>query len=721
MLKSRITLIITIMILPVFLWSQNSQRQIIDSGHSSPVESMNHSSNANTLISVDSSGLVKVWDLESDSLIHQIDTGLEGSIQMKSHPEKKQIALLASRPGFTRLAVWDWEKSRELFSRDLSDRPIQFDYSGKGNFLFTTRINTPSIVLMDSQTGRSYSYLKRVYDLFSYGYIGSSERIIMTYSNSGTIKYLDMRTGAIKGTAVSTTSGLSRLTVLQTESKRNFIALKGETLYLIDRSNGSVQNSMTIEDMLDFSADPESGIVSVIQESSTGRLKVMFLDTKGSRFTPLDINNFMGEQSYAGFEEFTGSTDFFTITGSLTASLVKDNRIFFSDSNGIIWQINPDTRRPEVFKKNLISQIRDINFIDDSLYILSDKNLLRLQSGGFDKKTRTLSLKNFSDLSILPLPSPLPGNSEIEAVDSDRMVIWTRDSVEKGYVLYNPQKQSILNSNFNFESPLNQVHIRNDQVLVLENSGEASLNNIHTGFRDFNFSALGMVSLNFLNDSTLLGGKSLMKSGKDPMFTVQTDTGEKIPLQDNRFLVYDILSPADSNKTFTIGLSQKSSDAVETVIRSHSNSNPGSVSTVYTRSGEWIHSQFTADTSSYTAILYGTVTGRDIIRIAGSRKKIWTYDNNIEKIFFHNSLLYILNTDGSLSLFNPLSGRKVLDYYLMEDGNWIVLPDSRLSPKPYISSRRAADYLNTYSTSGSRSIRNSYYIYKPLNKDTDTL
>ena len=54
--------------------------------------------------------------------------------------EKKQIALLVYRPGFTRLAVWDWEKNRELFSKELSDRPIQFDYSGKGNYLFTTRI-----------------------------------------------------------------------------------------------------------------------------------------------------------------------------------------------------------------------------------------------------------------------------------------------------------------------------------------------------------------------------------------------------------------------------------------------------------------------------------------------------------------------------------------------------------------------------------------------------
>ena len=712
MLKSRIALLLSLILLPALLWSQNSSRLIIDSGHNSPVESMEYGSTGNTLISVDSNGLVKVWDLSSNSLINQVDTGLQGTIQLRTHPEKKQIALLVSRPGFTRLAVWDWENNRELFSKELSDKPIQFDYSGMGNYIFTTRINTPSIVLMDSQSGRIYSYLKRLYDLFSYGYIGSSERIIMTYSNSGIIKYLDIRTGAIKGTAVTTTSGLSQLSVLQTESKRNIIARKGNTLYLIDRSNGSVQNSITIEDMLDFSADSESGIVSVIQKSSTGRLKVKTLDTKGSRFIPMDINRFLSNQELSGLDSFKESTDFFTISGSLTTSLIKGNRVFFSDSKGIIWEISPDSLKPMVFKKNLISRIRDINFIDDSLYILSDKNLIRLKSSSFAKKTSSLSLQNFSDLSILQLPSPLPGNSEIESVDSSRMVIWTRDSVEKGYVLYNPEDRKILNSNYNFNSPLNQVHVRNDQILVLENSGEASLNNIHTGFRDFQFSSLGMVSLNFLNDTTLMGGKSLMKTGRDPMFTVQTDTGEKIPLEDNRFLVYDIFSPPGSNKTFTVGLSQQGGNAIETVVRSHSNNNPAGISTVYTRNGEWINARFTADTSAYTPILYGTVTGRDIIRISGTRKKTWNYENNIEKIFFHNALLYILNTDGSLSIFNPQSGKKTLDYYLMEDGNWITLPDSKLSPNPIISSRTASDYLKSYSSTDGSIQKNKYFLYK---------
>ena len=98
------------------------------------------------------------------------------------------------------------------------------------------------------------------------------------------------------------------------------------------------------------------------------------------------------------------------------------------------------------------------------------------------------------------------------------------------------------------------------------------------------------------------------------------------------------------------------------------------------------------------------------MRISGLRKKIWDYDKNIEKIFFHNSLLYILNTDGSLTLFNPRNEKIILDFYLMEDNSWIAIPGEKTNP--YISSSSASDYLNTFQSGTTRAVRNSYIIVK---------
>ena len=708
MLNRRFALLLMIFTIPYLAWTQNSSRLIIDSGHKDSIESIVSHDCCKTLISADNNGLVKVWDLTTNKLVYQVNTGLKGTIQLKTHPEKKQFAILVSRPGYTKIAVWDWVKNKELFSRELNDKPIQFDYSAKGKYLFLTKISSPSMVMMDSQTGRDFSYLKRLYDLFSYAYIGGSESRVMTYSNSGTLKYWDIRTSTLQNEA-DTLTDLREITVLQTEGKRYFVARKGETLFLIDRLNGDVRDTLEQENMLSFSVDPDTGNIAIITKSNTGRLKTVMVKTPEAFFSPMEIGSFLGQTETLGLaESLQNSTEYFSLSGNLTDSRLTGRRLFLADTTGKIWEIDSETLRPAVFKKNLISDLKDLNFMDDSLFILSDKSLTRLQSSHFTGSDT--SLRGFSDLNITRQDSPLPGDSEIEAVDSEKMIIWTRNSVEKGYVIYSPDNNAILNSNYSFESALNQLHVRNDQVLVLENSGEASLNNIHTGIRDFQFSALGMVSLNFLNDSTLLGGKSLMKSGRNPMFTVQTDTGEIIPLQDDRFLVYDILSLPDSNRTFTIGLANKGNNTVETSIQSHSINNPSSVSTVFLRTGEWIDAIFTADTSSYTPTLYGTITGRDIIRISGSRKKIWDYDKNIEKIFYHNSLLYILNTDGSLSLFNPRTERIILDFYLMEDNSWIAIPGQEA--KPYISSSSASDFLNTFQSNTTRSVRNSCIIVR---------
>ena len=91
MLNRHFTLLLTILMIPFLGWTQNSSRLIIDSGHKDSIESIvSHNSNR-TLISADNNGLVKIWDLTSDKLVYQVNTGLKGTIQLKVHPEKKTV------------------------------------------------------------------------------------------------------------------------------------------------------------------------------------------------------------------------------------------------------------------------------------------------------------------------------------------------------------------------------------------------------------------------------------------------------------------------------------------------------------------------------------------------------------------------------------------------------------------------------------------------------
>ena len=155
--------------------------------------------------------------------------------------------------------------------------------------------------MMDSQTGREFSYLKRLYDLFSFAYIGGSESRVMTYSNSGILKYWDIRTSTLQNEAV-TQADLRDITVLQTEGKRYFVARKGTTLFLIDRLSGNVRDTLEKESMLNFSVDPDTGNIAIITKSSTGRLKAVMVKTRGAYFSPMEIIPFFwsyrNHQSY---------------------------------------------------------------------------------------------------------------------------------------------------------------------------------------------------------------------------------------------------------------------------------------------------------------------------------------------------------------------------------------------------------------------------------------
>jgi len=705
MKKIVIAFIFNLLVLPFLAGAQDS-RLIIDSGHNNSVDALAYHHGQNVLISADNTGLVKIWDLETSKLTHQINTGRRGSIEIKVHPTLPQFVILVSRPGSTEMAVWDWKRQVQLFTKEMSDRPVQFDYSARGKYLFVTRVSSPSITLMDSRTGREYSYLKRLYNLFSFGYIGPNETTLMTYSNSGSIKYWDIRTSSLKH-ETSTLMDLTDLTVLQNEGKGFFVARKGTSLYLVDRLKGTVVDSVSYPDLRSFSVDEESGRIAVAELNSNGRLRISLTGTAGGRFSPSSLKSYLDSASVStnGLPDDTGH---FRLTGTMKSLLAGRGKIFLADEQGTIWNIDSLTLKPETWKSNNIQNIRDLSFSEDNLYILSSDSLTALNSG-FIGQAGVPKLDLFSDLTINKAPSPLPGESEIEMIDSGSMIVWNRENSRKGYVVYDPSADRIQNRNSDFNSPISQLSVRNGQILVLESSGEASLKNIHTGITDFQFSALGMVSLNFLDGKTLLAGKSLMKSGRNPMFTVQTATGEIIPFEDNRFLVYNIISPEEGNKIYTVGLSQNSSGGVETVVRSHDKSDPSRTSTLYTRAGEWVNAIFTVDTASYTPTLYGTVTGRDLIRISGTRKRTWEYDRNIEKIFFHRSVLYILNTDGSLTLFDPVRGKKILDFYMMKDNNWIAVPADSGSG-PYISNQEAAEYLNSFSPLTGSTMRNRYVI-----------
>ncbi|MDA3956632.1 WD40 repeat domain-containing protein [Oceanispirochaeta sp.] len=690
-----------------------SNRIIIDSGHNKSVASLEYHEMSGKLVSADESGLIKIWDLESEKLEYQVDTGLKGSLEIKVHPLKTEIAILITRPGYSGLSVWNWKTGRNLFTKSLTNRPVQFEYSGSGKFLFIVRVGTPSIILYDSQSGREFSYLKRLNGLFSSAYIGSKETTIMAYSNSGYFRFYDIRTGSLQNES-TTLEDLRDITVLQTEGKRYIIARKEDNLFMVDRLTGEVRDSLTTARMVSYSIDQNKGVLSIIKESETGKLSISQTDTTGARFTPLSTSSYLNN-SRPFSEDMTRDTGYFRITDSFRDILSAENRVFLSDSSGTIWQINKDSLKPEIFKKNIISPIHDLSFNADKLYMLSEKDIINLKSNFF-VSSRVHSLNRLSDLTIGFSMNPLPGESYMEGYDQERLLIWSTENKGKGYVLYDPVMDSVINSNNSYKSSLIQIHVRNNQVLALESSGEASLSNIHTGIKEFDFSALGMVSLNFVDDTMLMAGKSLMKTSRNPLFTVQTNTGEIIPFEDNRFLVHNILSPENGNSIYTVGLLSNSDGSTETQIRSHQKNNPSQVTTLYRRDGEWINSILTVDSSSYTPTLYGSISGRDIIRLRGSQKKVWEYDRNIDNMFYHESILYIINSDGSLTLFDPQRGTKIVDYYMLSDNNWIAISAGN-TENPYISSRNAALSINSFSQATGRAVRTQFQIMDTKKED----
>ncbi len=692
----------------------SADRILMDSGHNSSVDALAIQQSSGHLLSADNTGVVKVWNLESDKLEYQLDTGAGGAVDIRVHPVKSEVAILVNQPGDCRLSVWNWKSGRNIFTKKLRNSPIQFAYSGKGRYIFITQVDNPGMVLISSKDGRVYSYLKRLKKLFSFGYIGSRETTVMTYSNSGLLAYYDIKTSSLKG-EIETRAELSELQVLQSSGKRYIAARKEQDILLIDRLNGSVTDSYATEGGIAcWSADTINGTLILMEKKGNGRYALTFLKTRQGHFIPIPASSYLSDNPLeASPEESHPSSELtFRLANSPRSFICGMNRLFFSNPEGQIWQIDPAIQKPGIFKKNEVSPIQDLAFLKDKLLILTEDTLFTLDSQFF-RKAQPHTLNSLGDITMNTQASPLPGNSFLKFYNEEEVLLWTKDNGIHPYVLFHPESGKIKAKGKACQTSLKDLKLLGTQVLTLESSGEASLSDIHSGKRLFSFSALGMTSLDFIDRHTLLAGKSLVQNAQNPLLTINTLTGEILPVKDSRFIIDNIQSTLKSQYIYASGLLLKSDGTVETRITKCSKKDLNRSTTVYKRKGEWLNTIIKMNQESKNPEIYGSMTGRDIFRIRQNRRKNWDYDKNIQNIFYHSGVIYIINTDGSLSLFSPASGRKILDFYLLNKEEWIAIPADG-SP-PVVNALETGERINTFSSSPSGRFKARIKVLPPGN------
>ena len=659
-LDKKLFFLVLLMMFVVFTASA-SYKIVLQSGHDGmPVEMQWHKK-TNTIVSVGEDGRLIVTRPSDRKVLHRFRVSEDRIYNLELDPSDKKAAVVTSSNGIYTISVWDWDLEEKIFDYEINSEPLFTSWSAKGRYLTVGNLGSPSILVLDGRTGRKLSYLQRLPSLYNAGYIGSTETILMTYAVSGSIRYWDIRSSALK-LSTETLANLQDIEVLQTDSKTTLFGRIDDTLYLINRQTGTVLDQLEIPDISDVSIDVDSGELDVLVVSIAGTFlqEYKVIDQK---FLPRDFgeSNFSSEASPLAVDNDINPVKVLRKAGR-TYLFSRSGKLYEKDTKGFSPLIDDKLWQPD-----------SMAFNDASFFLSRGNRILRFTSLFFSNA----SDGNIDELKDVTREEIATGSSAtktgIEILPGNIVLQWDRstDGNNSGIrrLSFNNPKDEVL---FPEKGSFEKLTVLDDgRLLTVNRNGTVNIINSTTGEVKSSYSALGILDSAYSQPGNfILTGRSSQGSAGTALERIDVQTKESVPVPDERFMVYSIV--AGPSGLYSTGIKNDSRGNRETTILRHNLENPEETRKIFSVNKEDLNAAVLPDPESHNTIF--TSLGGTVRRISGYRKTVFQWNEEVSYLALRYGVLYGLDADGALVLWNATTGQPLIKVFFFENGGWIAIP-----------------------------------------------
>ena len=658
-ISKRILLFTLLLMITIFSLSA-SYTLVLQSGHEGMPVDIEWHERSQSIVSAGEDGRLIVTRPRDHKVLHRFRVSEDRIFNLVTDPSGDKAAIVTSKDGIFTVSVWNWDDEEKLYSYELDSEPLFTSWSAKGRYLTIGNLGTPSVLILEGRTGRRLSYLQRLPSFYNAGYIGSTESILMTYSVTGAIRYWDIRSSVLK-LSTDTMPNLQDIRVLQTDSKTTFFAHKDDTLYLINRQTGAVLDQLEIPGIIDISVDENNGEIDVLTDSLSGKALHEYR-VRNERFMPRDFGsgNLSGTAEPVPVDSSVKPVRILRKNGN-TYLISRSGKLFVENSTGFSPVINDRLWRPD-----------SMAFNDESIYLSKGSAILRFTSSFFSDNSNgdleSLSLITREEIRTASRAT----ETGIEITGNGVILQWDKDSTDNEYGIHRfrfskPEEEQL----FTGVGQLQKLDIIDDgRILIVDRSGTISIMNSLNGDIESSYSALGILDSAYSNEGNFyLAGRSSRGRAGTALEQIDVETRESIPVPDSRFMIYSVVAGTDY--IYSIGVERDSSGDPETSILRHSLTEPGNSSTLLRIKGEDLDASVLP--SPDANIIY-TSLGGTVRRINRSHKTVFQWNETVGNLALRGRVLYGLDRDGALVLWNAVNGYALIKVYFFNDGGWIALP-----------------------------------------------
>jgi WD40 repeat protein len=499
--------ILFIISLPLFCFD-------IAGGHKGKVTALIH--NGDTVISAGEDGFIVIWSVSQKAAMEKFQLTTNAVKTMVKHPEKDEICVIESGDtGSNRISAWNYKLKERLFSIQTGEAASFINYSAGGKYIITADFKGTYFIMLDSANGKTISQINIPSGGVTFGITGKTEQNVFLYQGEnedfeGQILYLDLASRSIIG-RFKAPADISNPVIFG--NNRFLAGINSNGLLLTDAASGLLLDSIKDIERGALLFPLNDGFYCLSRKNSI--LYRFSVDRAGKIVTNQKLTILPDKEESISAFAVNGTAFFASESGNLFISALAANQ-----QNKLIQMAHNFQERITEIAANsasvaFLTEDGGLCFLPLDYKLIRDNNKFSLEkTGAF---TRITAIAPFSNLRNAP----------------DPYILWQSANTRlMPKILYSDYSTDDLNLKFMINRhPLQSISSRNNNILVLDSSGQLSIYNLkNTPVKaSFTFSYVGAIDAGFVNDNYLLLSRSVI-NGSSPFLFVNYSTGETVPV-----------------------------------------------------------------------------------------------------------------------------------------------------------------------------------------------
>jgi hypothetical protein len=622
-------------------------RAVIDSGHAGSVRWLEVDEKRGLLFSAGDDGTVRIWDPLAGNLFRTLQVTQLSTVRIAVNPSAPQLAVVVTDGNVSSLAVWDWEKERQLYRVPLKEDPAFLRYSAQGSYILFGESSWQGLKIIRSADGIPIVFHPEGFGIVGFAELSRTEKTLMTYQVSGRITYWDMATGS-QTLDVPSVPYLAGVRISRDRS--SLLGYTASEILRVDAVSGAVRGRAPVAGVMSFDVSPGGDELTCI--AGPGRQVTRWA---------------------LGGDSFTPSAAIPVLPQSPSLVVYGADALYFAGTSGGFSAVSS---RGDVsqFGNDVVADITGFD-AGQGRVALGSRDWVRVFSSESLDGSAPLT-----SLHTLQAPNPLADSVGLAFLGPGKLLAWgsgstgvpaiaALDTSMQGPVA--PASPSFVQIPTPFRGPLSDLRAAEDELVGVETGGTVRIADPVTGTSRFDTRIAGAGTAVRVSAKEIVAGRNTSSGREGSLLRVNVGTGETVAIPGRNIFTYALLlDPGTSGRApslYSVGIDS----ARATNLLKHEGPGFEKETLLDSVAEEDLDASLSLDADRH--VLYATF-GRDrTVAWDGQALRSLAVENSVpRRLVARGRLVFSLNKDSTVTVADAQTGARRAQIALFNDGEWCV-------------------------------------------------